>query len=503
INSGFRVDIQQQADKVSETRVSFVPNEEGRLVLDLGGQGLPLVFDFEEEIDPSMIFVGHGRVSPPSAHFSLAMQDRHAMAWSDYDHDGRKDVFIDRGALGGRLRAYPEKIIRGIHDELLVSGGDERYTDISTEVGFDKNGCSGRHARWVDFDGDGRLDLFINCYNRHNVMTIGDYPKQLYHRGEDGRFRDVATEMGLGVPHIQFGSLEFVDLDHDGDQDYVAVTDDGVVVFKNNDGHFFNKEVLFRREKVGDVKVGDTTGDRWLFDGKLTVADYESDGDLDFFVASKRGNVLLRNEGDSFDTVALEPHGLPASSMTGNWVDYDNDGRMDLHLVPQGLYRQQADGSFEETGLLAFPEGKYRAAIGNWADLDNDGHMDVLLALSRDPDYTSWLDLLGKKKERPYWELKAYLNTNRENHWLEIELAGPPGNPEGIGARITVSTPSGQQTRQVGATDGAFFSQGNYRLHFGLGNHDRVDVMKVEWPGGKVEIRKDLKADQFLRLNHG
>jgi len=498
-NGDFQVEITPQKSKVSTSQVSFMPStKNGRLVLEPGGQGLPFVFEFGDEVDLDKLYVGYAKIHPKTRRFTITMQDRHALAWSDYDDDGRKDVFIDRGALGGRLRAYPREVQMGVHDELLVTGGDARYEDISAQVGFYKNGCSGRHARWVDFDGDGRLDIFINCYNRHNALTLGEYPKQLYRQLEDGRFQDVAAKVGLAMPDLQFGNLLFLDADGDGDKDFIGVTDEGVVMLRNDQGRF-QRQVLYTRNKVEGKRVGSTTGDRWLFDGKLTVADHGNDGDLDLFVASKRGNLLLENRGGTFVALPVEAQGLAAASWTANWVDYDNDGWMDLHLVPQGLYRQRPDGTFEATGLLAFPEVLYRAAIANWTDLNNDGQPDVVMALSRDPAYEGWRSWL-EEPDRPHWLLSTYLNRGDDNHWLAVELAGPKGNREGIGARVTLTTALGRQLQEVGTTDGAFFSQGNYRLHFGLGDQEKVAKLTVEWPDGRITQRNDLAVDRLVRI---
>ena len=113
----------------------------------------------------------------------------------------------------------------------------------------------------------------------------------------------------------------------------------------------------------------------------LTVADYDADGDLDLFSASKHGNSLLVNRGGSYAPIDPESVGLPRESITANWVDYDNDGLPDLQIVPQGIFRQRTDHSFEHTGLFALNPEQYVAAICNWFDRDNDGRQDLLMLL--------------------------------------------------------------------------------------------------------------------------
>jgi hypothetical protein len=101
--------------------------------------------------------------------------------------------------------------------------------------------------------------------------------------------------------------------------------------------------------------------------------------------------VLLINDGKGrFSVVDPATKGLPRESATAGWVDFDNDGLPDLHAVPQGLFRQRRDHTFESTALLELPSRKYMAAIVNWADFDNDGQRDVLIALLENFSFWTW-----------------------------------------------------------------------------------------------------------------
>src|SRR5213078_3794423 len=135
---------------------------------------------------------------------------------------------------------------------------------------------------------------------------------------------------------------------------------------------------------------------------------------------------------------------------------------VDLYAVPQGLFRQRRDHTFEATGLLALPPQKYMAAIVTWADLDNDGRRDALLALNENFSLWRWWEKIGKTSEDRFaWRLSAYRNVvANSNHWLELRLVGKAGNPQAIGARVTARTADRPQMQQVGLNDGAFFSQG-------------------------------------------
>ncbi len=482
---------------VTESRVDFTAAADGILVLRPGGQGVPLDFNFSGAIRPSDIFVGLGKVQPKALSFSLAMQDRHGMAWADFNGDGVLDLFINRGALSGRLRAFPQQVSAGVRDELFVSRGPGVFEERGQAVGLRKNGCSGRHAQWLDFDGDGLIDLFVNCYDRGNVS--GAYPKQLYRQSPPGVLKDVAEQVGLDLPERQMGNLAWLDVDGDGAVDLLAVEDDGLFLYRRGDGSF-RRQAVAQRPVDNAPSIGRATEAVWFFDGKFSVADYDRDGRADVFFSSRRGNLLLRNAKGALDVIDLPSVGLPAKSVTASWIDYDNDGRPDLFFVPQGIYRQRPDGRFEATGLLAVDADRYEAAIVNWLDFDNDGRVDLLLALSESPDFRHWWEIEKKPKPRGRWRVIALRNVAAKGRWLQVELAGQEANRQGIGAKVTLELGGATPSQVVGGSEGAFFSQGHYRIYFGLGAHNEVGSLRVRWSDGYEQVLTKVAADRLLRI---
>jgi hypothetical protein len=497
-NDGFNIEMQPQSSPRSETTINFSTTRDALLSLKLTTWGLPITFDIKGDIRPSQIYVGNQKIAPHSTSFTMALQDRHGLAWADYNNDGRMDVFTNRGALGGGLSQYPESVQRTIKDVFFVSGDDGRYKEIGSELGFSKKGCSGRHLKWVDFNQDGLLDLYINCQDRGRIKKV--FPKQLYRQNKEGRFVDVAAEAGLGIPDHQLIDFAWLDADNDGDADLLTTEDKGFFLYRNQAGHF-SREPMGRGKFARDDRPGlkYVTLDYWNFDGKLTIVDYDADGDLDAFSVSKKGNTLLVNNAGKYSPADPASVGLPLKSVGGNWVDFDNDGLPDFHTVPEGLFRQRKDHHFEATNLLVLPSHKYLAAISNWADLDNDGTRDVVIALNENSSLWRWWEKPFKSPQDIFkWKFLSYRNVGADNHWLEIRLEGTPGNRQAIGAGITVVTPDGQQIMEVGNNEGDFFSQGHYRLYFGLGQNERAKAVKIRWPDGSMQQLDNVPGDALL-----
>lgn len=531
-NEGFQVSSRvSEAAAVPVTHLDFSTEGSGRLSLYVSTRGTPIAFDLDVPWARERVFLGAqgtqpktgtfhvppngyktaaGAVSPACKwcqRFDLALRDRHGMAWSDYNNDGHLDVYITRGALGGTLRKFPESVRERVNDEMFVSHRPGQFADQIRQLGFSKNDCSGRHVRWVDFDQDGRLDLYINCQDRGNVA--GGYPKQFYQQQANGQFVEIAAKVGLDIPNYQLIDLAWFDADGDGDQDMLTHEDQGYFLYVQQADHRFERRFIHRSEfERADVKgLKGNTDDYWQFDGKLSLADFDRDGDLDVFVASKKGNALLINAGGKFEASSPAKFGLPTASVGAAWVDYDNDGMPDLHTVPEGIFRQVKPGSFESTGLFALSANKYQAAFIHWFDQDNDGKLDVVMALQENASLWRWWekpfrhkDVRGKD-DRFRWKLLTYRNVGANGHWLQVNLRGAPGNPEAIGARVTLTTPAGRHSGVVGGNESSYFSQGHYRLYFGLGGNTKAHRIEVAWPDGLTQIFNDMPIDRHMHLS--
>ncbi len=502
-NDGFLVK-QTQAKShdspIPESIIEFSAAGDGKLKLVPPSRGVPTRIELAEGFPLSNVYIGNQGVSPASRQVSPYLQDRHGHAWADINADGKLDVFITRGGVGGTLRDLPGHIRDGIRDELLVSGTTQKFRETATKAGIEKKDCSGRHAEWADVNGDGLPDLFVNCQDRGK--SHGIFAKQLWVQGPEGQFSNMAMDIGLGLPGHEIIDFAWMDADGDGDLDLLTTEDKGFFLYRGESGKF-SEHLLFRPEFVRADVAGlrGEVSNYWRFDGKITVADFDSDGDPDAFISSKRGNELLANERGAFQRVAPKSLGLPERALNATWVDYDNDGLQDLHVVPDGIYRQVRKGDFEATGLLAVAPHRYQAAIVHWYDQDNDGDRDVLVALNDNPTLWRWWQKPFKSTDDEFaWVIKNWRNDTAGNHWLQVAVEGASGNPQAIGARVTVFTEGGAQAQEVGSNDSAFFSQGHYRLYFGLGESPRAERITVRWLDGKTLELQDVAGDQLIRI---
>ena len=290
-------------------------------------------------------------------------QETRSAAWGDFDADGDPDLFI--GFADPTIAA---KVYRN-------EDRGTRFVDVASDIGITLNGIS-RQAAWIDYDGDGDLDLFSAYRDVANRLL----------RNDNGRFVDVTAASGIGDTRRSVSGVWW-DFDRDGDLDLFIANQEGDAngLFRQQAGRF--EDVAAVMGVAGTPRPKDEGG------VGPSVADFDLDGDLDLFVANYGASALYRNDGRSFTDVAgatgitLHGHGV-----TSAWGDLDNDGRPDLYvgnfIAGQPLYR---DALFINTGarfIEALPDVilKHDATHGvQFVDVDGDGRLDLALT-NNDPD---------------------------------------------------------------------------------------------------------------------
>jgi hypothetical protein len=437
------------------------------------------------------------------------------VAVADFDNDGNLDLFVTGY---GRSVLY-----RGL--------GNCKFNDVTEKAGL--SGITGfaTGAAWGDYDRDGYVDLFVSRYVHVDMDHLpafgsdekfcrfkgvlvqcgpwgmpgeGDY---LFHNRGDGTFEDVSKKAGMDDPQHRYGlGAIWGDYDNDGWPDLFLANDAGPNFLYHNrhDGTF---------DEVG-MLAGVALGEDGQELGSMGVdfADYDHDGKLDLFVTNYTDQIdnLYRNlGGGAFSDMSwpakLGQPSFPYVKWGTGFVDFDNDGWVDLfvnngHVYPQvdaipggpgykqpmQMFHNNHHGAFEDiskaSGVFEMPpESRRGAAFG---DVYNDGNIDILVLNIGQPP-----SLLINQ-------------TRNSNHRVAFQLIGSKSNRASIGARVTIHAAGGMQFNEVRG-GGSYLSQNDLRLHFGLGTDDRIGLVEIAWPSGKVEVLRDLQADFIYEVIEG
>jgi hypothetical protein len=370
--------------------------------------------------------------------------DTRAAAWGDFDGDGNMDLYVGFSKRAG----VPNKLY---HND----GHGKHFTEVGREMGVDVSGFETRQVVWIDYDNDGKVDLFV---------AFRDGPNMLFHN-EGGHLRNVAREMGVDDPRRTVGAVWF-DYNQDGRLDLFVANQDG------------DKNGLWRNDGTKFTDVAAELGMEGIAPGRLgsngpSVIDFDNDGFFDLFVAGYGRNFLYRNDGHGKFTDVAEEMGVVGGDRAtpSAWGDYDNDGRPDLYVS------SYIDKPVNERDFLYHNEGnrfvdvttdlfrKHGATHGlQWADYDKDGAIDLALA-NNNPDGRNALyrNLLPADQARRSLEVAVL---DGKGHYTragsEVRLYAA-GTHKVVGGRI-VDSGSG------------YTSQSQMPVHFGLGDVKRVDV---------------------------
>lgn len=488
------------------TVVRFAAAGEGVLVVEAQPaptDGVPIQVDLDPEVPLERVLVGGRSVAPESHQLLLTPGDRHGMAWADADGDGLIDAFVSTGGLRGRADTDAS-----VRDALYLGRPHRSFEEAIAAFGIEKAGCPGRRAAWVDIDGDGRLDLYQVCGRGGEGAERSAVPNRLYMQGPDGSFSEAAAEWGLAIE--AFGTFHFVDADADGRSDLFWAGKESYSLYRNTGSRF------------EPVDLGPTPPGPGSRLRHITVGDVTGNGAMDLFVASRDGNTLFLNEDGALRAVDPASLGLPERAHTASLVDTTNSGRLDLAVLPGGIYRQDADGRFVATGDMRarLPLFANDARAG-WVDVDGDGALDAVVALR-----PCWPGRLCAAEERVLaltrrvlqqglgvvpprflyeplrWLVTLHRAAGPEGHWLAVDVEGAPGNRQSIGARVTLVGGDHRQVAEVGQLEAAHQGQGNYRLHFGLGDVSAVQQVEVRWPDGAEAVLEGPGIDRLVTIRH-
>ena len=430
----------------------------------------------------------------------------------DYNNDGFDDIFITYWG----------------QNVLYRNNGNGTFTDVTQKAGLLRPLRWGTGCTWIDYDRDGKLDLFVSNYvafDRKAVPPTGEdancnwkgipvncgprgLPPEsnlLFHNNGDGTFTDVSERAGISKLKGSYGlTAVAADFDDDGWPDiYVAGDSTPALLFHNNHDGTFTEDGLERGIALND------DGQEQAGMG-IAVGDYNLDGQLDIFKThfTEDTPALYQNNGKgNFADVTIRA-GLGVETRFICWgtgfADLDNDGYPDVfvatgsvypevekkypeqpHRTPRFIYRNLGDGRFEELIDQAGPGiAAAHASRGvAFGDFDNDGDVDVLIMNQNEPPSLLRNDVTGG------------------NHWLKVKLEGVKSNRSAIGARVTAHYGGKKQAQEVLAQS-SYLSVSDRRLHFGLGPAESADL-EIRWPNGNLERIAKAPADRLVVVREG
>jgi hypothetical protein len=462
----------------------------------------------------------------------------------DYNNDGWNDLFVTYYGQNALFR----------------NNGNGTFTDATKDAGLLQDrlrwnsGCA-----FLDYDKDGHLDLFVgnyidldlkttpapedaNCTYKGIIVACGPPGLEggknlLYHNNGDGTFRDVSEKAGMwGTLGTYALSCGVADLDQDGWPDIYVANDSTSATFYQNqkDGTFTDQAIEAGVAYSPDGKPQAGMG--------VSIGDYNRDGLLDIVKTNFAGDTdsLYLNLGDgSFDDRTYQA-GLGMNTRLLGWgvsfIDIDNDGWLDIlvangHVYPEVdgtqvdaayaerkyLYRNLRNGQFEDVSLTGGSGITAAAKARGFAvgDYDNDGDLDAIVnCVNAVPQL-----------------LRSDSTLNRS--WIKIRLVGKKSNRTGIGARIKVVAQTGSpaihptdkdpsvgapeltakpaapgqsvpltQIEEVKSCNG-YYSASDLRIHFGLNEAKKVDLVEIRWPSGAVDTLKDLDVNRLYVIEEG
>jgi enediyne biosynthesis protein E4 len=528
----------QLVDITAVTGIHFdhKSSPEGKYIAESMSGGVALI-DYDGDGWPDIYFTNAQSVD-------MALHGEKARsALFHNNHDGTFTDVTDKAGVGNPCWAmgavvgdynndgWPDLLVTCLNGVVLYrNNGDGTFTDVTRAAGLGSDSGWATGAAFGDYDKDGWPDLFVSHYVDFHLDDLPVFgqgksckylgisvqcgprglkglPDSLYHNNVDGTFTDVSKQAGVDDPQRRYGlTAIWADFNDDGKLD-LFVTNDGEANYLyqgDGNGRFEDVGLLAgvaaNEDGVEQANMGVAYGD-YLHTGRMSLvlshfdveyaALYTNEGGLNFTDNSivsgiARGTQGYVGWGDAFvdfansgwqDFFLVNGHVYPQVETTHTSIHY---------LEPKLLFLNQRNGSFQNISrrvgpALQKPQVSRGLAVG---DLFNDGRMEAVVE-----------NLVGEPMIlRP--------ENGPKNHWISFQLESVTGNRLALNARVRATAGDLVQLGEV-QSGGSYLSQNDLRLHFGLGQHTRVDRAEVLWPDGKKETLTNLAADKYYIVREG
>jgi hypothetical protein len=378
---------------------------------------------------------------------------------------------------------------------------------------------------WVDYNNDGKLDLFVCNFVKWSPQTdvfcgrpggekqycapraYDGTPDTLYRNNGDGTFTDVSRQVGLtGSIGKGWGVVPW-DFNGDGWVDLAVANDlSANFLFLNQAGKRFQETAL-----QAGIAMGDNASPKAGMG--IDVADWQNNGRCGLLIGnfSNEKLSLFCDDGsglftDMADRVGMGETSLHFLTFGLFFFDYDLDGWQDAFIANGHiddmvhqfetsisyaerplLYHNEQGHTFREVGLQAGPpfQSEYVLRGCAYGDIDNDGFPDILVVPNNNQPAHLWRNLGGNG-----------------NHWIRFKLIGHSSNRDGIGAIVTVRA-RGMTQRQCVKSGSSFLSASSLRILFGLGKATQVDEVVIRWPSGHEDRVQNPPIDRLVVLEEG
>ncbi len=441
---------------------------------------------------PAQLFVedADGRFADAAAARGVNVTHAMAAAFGDYLNNGREDLFVAR---------------YGAPSLLFRNDGNGHFTDVTASAGIAGVGHASS-ATWVDYDDDGRLDLYVTNYmtcrgqwtsGTDSLAKVRYYGAHLFRNDGGGRFTDVSAKLpeaprGAGLAAAWFDATGNGHEDLYLGNDFVGQQPDHNRLWLNG-GH--PAGASFR-----DVSLASGTA-LYMNTMGIAIGDFERNGRLDFALSNIGGNQLLLNNGNGTFRSAGGAMGVARAAQFGSYpavtwgvgaYDFTDDGWEDLYFTagnvnprltkfegvqPSELFVNDHGRRFLDvsapTGIASAGDAKGVA----FADYNHDGLMDMYVVAQNGPAH-------------------LYRNATglRGNHWLEVHTVGTVSNRDGCGARLLLTAGTTTMLREM------LCAQDQRVVEFGLGSAARISKLQIIWPSGIRQVLRNVSVDRTVTV---